>query len=477
MKKWKFPIIAFLSFFLLNTTLILKPPLLPPTNPCLELPDEYLNYQDIELPPYIGNIPNLDVFDNTPANNFITNEAATLGRVLFYDKNMSANNTISCASCHLQEFGFTDTLQLSQGFEGGSTGRNSMNLSHAKYYEPASFFWDQRAATLEDQTLMPIQDLVEMGMDLDDLILKLEATDYYPDLFEDAFGSNILTVDRISRALAQFIRSMESYGSKYDEGRATIVGPGQGGLAPFRLDFPNFTSQENLGKSIFYDPEIGNCASCHTPDLFVAPGPRNNGLDVVYDDNGVGAVTGNLQEYGLFKVPSLRNVELSGPYMHDGRFETLEEVVEHYNSGVQNHPNLGPQLRVAGPNSPPKVLNLSEDEKMALVAFLKTLTDHNFLSDDRWSDPFCEITSTHVIEKNKFQVYPNPFTQGTQVDFVNPNAVQYNLRIFDYQGKVLWEVTTIDNSYYIQNDFLLPGIYFLQIDNDNSKGIEKIVVQ
>ena len=478
MKRLKFPVFTFSLILLINTAAILEVPPLPPIEACLDLPEEYFNYENIEVPPYIANIPTLGDIDNTPANNPITDEAATLGRVLFYDKNLSVNNTIACASCHLQEYGFTDTLQFSQGFEGGLTGRNSMNLSHAKYYEPGSFFWDQRAATLEDQTLMPIQDLVEMGMELDDLVIKLEATDYYDYLFDDAFGSTVVTADRISRALAQFVRSMESYGSKYDEGRATVVGPGQGGVAPFQQDFPNFTEQENLGKSIFYDPEIGNCASCHNPDLFIAPGPRNNGLDIVYDDNGVGAVTGNLPDYGLFKVPSLRSVEMTGPYMHDGRFASLEEVVEHYNSGVQDHPNLAPQLRVNGPNSPPIMLNLSEDEKAALVSFLKTLTDNDLLTDERWSNPFCEdITSTFQISKKDFKVYPNPFNQSTRIDFENINGEEHLLRIFDTQGRILWQTTTTDNSYYFQNNFLLPGIYFLQIDNNESSGMTKIILQ
>ena len=351
-----------------------------------------------------------------------------------------------------------------------------MNLSHSKYYGPASFFWDQRAATLEDQTLMPIQDLVEMGMSLDDLVIKLEATDYYAELFDDAFGSTVITADRISRALAQFIRSMETYGSKYDEGRATIVGPGQGGIPPFQQDFPNFTEQENLGKSIFFDTEIGNCASCHTPDLFIAPGPRNNGLDVVYEDNGFGEVTGNLQDYGLFKVPSLRNIELTGPYMHDGRFETLEEVIEHYNSGVQDHPNLGPQLRINGPNSPPKMLNLSETDKAALVAFLKTLTDQDFLTDERWSNPFCETTAITTIQESEIKVFPNPFSHATEINLGNINGEEFSLRILDIQGRQLWETKTSNNVIHFENDFIPAGIYFLQIGNNDKRGVKKIII-
>lgn len=310
----------------------------------------------------------------------MTDWGATLGRVLFYDKILSSNNMISCSSCHLQESGFSDPDQFSAGFEGGLTGRNSMGISNAMYYENGHFFWDERASTLEEQVLMPIQDEVEMGLTLTELVSKVEQQPYYPVLFEQVFGDDEVTPDRISKALAQFVRSIVSYQSKYDVGRAQVNNPDQ--------DFPNYSDLENLGKDIFFGGR-GDCAQCHTSDLFVGDEARNNGLDAVLTDLGLGAVTGNANDNGKFKVGSLRNIELTAPYMHDGRFETLEEVVEHYNSGVQASATLDNRLEQRNSINPRR-LNLTNQEKEALVAFMKTLTDQELISDEKFSSPFKE---------------------------------------------------------------------------------------
>ena len=211
----------------------------------LNLPDELFNYADIEIPDYYINnsfppgFPGQDAamdHDNTPANNQVTNAGATLGRVLFYDKKLSKNGTVSCSSCHRQADGFSDPNVLSEGFDGGFTARHSMALANARFYETGKFFWDERAATLEDQVLMPFQDDVEMGLNLDTLKEIISAQSYYPPLFEAAFGSSEIEIDLISKALAQFVRSMVSVGSKYDEGRMLVADP----IAPF----PNFTQEE-----------------------------------------------------------------------------------------------------------------------------------------------------------------------------------------------------------------------------------------
>ena len=348
------------------------------------LPISPFNYANPNLPLHFTAPPTL-AQDNTPVYNPVTDWGATLGRVLFYDRNLSANNEKSCASCHIQELGFADSEAFSEGFLGGETGRNSMGLANARYYERGAFFWDERAATLEDQVLMPIQDAVEMGMDLDTLIWKIASIDYYPGLFANAFGDSLITADRVSRALAQFVRSMVSYQSPFDEGFASIQGVPPDPITPF----PNFTDQQNLGKALFFDPQAANCASCHGSVNFVVPDPRNNGLDINYADDGLGDLNGAITDNGKFKSNSLRNIALTGPYMHDGRFATLLEVVEHYNSGVQPHPNLAPQLRVAL-GGPPRQLNLSEAEKLALVAFLETLSDPDFISDEKFANPFLQ---------------------------------------------------------------------------------------
>jgi cytochrome c peroxidase len=341
----------------------------------LLLPASPPNYANPALPPIFLAQPILGQ-DNTPANNAVTNAGATLGRVLFYDKRLSLNQTIACASCHRQEHGFSDPRKFSVGFEGGLTGRNSMGLTNARWYQRRAFFWDERAATLEDQVLQPIQDAVEMGMTLPSLITRLGAEPYYSTLFTNAFGTSTVTTDRISKALAQFVRSIVSTQSKYDIGRGS--------------GFANFTAQENLGRQIFIG-QVGDatCSACHGTDNFVPGGQiHNNGLENPYVDKGLGAISGRPQDEGLFKVPSLRNIELTAPYMHDGRFATLEEVVEFYNSGLVSHPNLSPPLRDPPPGNGPLRLNLTPAQKAALVAFLKTLTDTSVTTDGKFSDPF-----------------------------------------------------------------------------------------
>jgi len=343
----------------------------------LVLPDSPFNYANILLPNFFldNDVRNED---NTPNNNQITDNGATLGRVLFYDNNLSRNNTISCASCHIQEHGFADPTALSTGFDGELTSRNSMGLANARFYENGRFFWDERAESLEEQTLVPIQDLVEMGMTLPELEDKLSELDYYSTLFTNAFGDESVSSDRIALALSQFIRSMVSYESKFDEGLAQVN--------DIDDNFPNFTTSENRGKQLFMSNQT-RCFDCHATNVFVGDDARNNGLDATITDLGVGGITGNNNELGEFKVPSLRNIALTGPYMHDGRFETLEDVIEHYNSGVQNNPNLDNRL-TQGNNV--RRLNLSDDDKQALVDFLNTLTDDEFVNDEKYANPFVE---------------------------------------------------------------------------------------
>ncbi len=353
-----------------------------PVAAVLNLPATPFNYANIVQPAYL-NSPNIIGQINTPGNNPITDNGATLGRVLFYDKNLSLNNTISCASCHKQVNAFSDPEVKSKGFNGGLTGRNSMSLIDAKYYPNGRFFWDQRAATLEDQVVTPIQDLVEMGMALPALETKLRALVYYPPLFQRAFGDSLVTSARIAASLSQFVRSIVSFQSKYDAGRGTfppVPAP------PPNAAFPNFTPQENRGKEVFLVPTLGGCAACHGSETFTAPEEKNNGLDLTTTDRGFGAVTNNMNLDATFKVTTLRNVELTAPYMHDGRFATLEQVVDHYSNGVRNHPNLSPQLRL--PNGLPRQANLSVQDKAALVAFLKTLTDNTIASEVKYSNPF-----------------------------------------------------------------------------------------
>jgi cytochrome c peroxidase len=343
------------------------------------LPSTPFNYANIQLPNYLSG-PNIVGQLNTPANNVITDHGATLGRVLFYDVRLSKNNVKSCSSCHLQANSFSDPDQFSTGFDGGLTDRNSMSLLNAAYYPNGHFFWDERAVSAEVQASGPITNAVEMGMTMPEVVVKLQQAGFYQSLFQKAYGSEVIDSAGIVKAIAQFVRSMVSYRTKYDEGRAAFP-PNQN---PGQVNFANFTAQENQGKQLFFGQ--AGCAACHGTETFTSPGARNNGLDLVYADNGVGAVTGNPQQNGLFKSPSLRGIEPSAPYMHDGRFATLEAVVEHYSTGIKAHPNLSPQLRL--PNGMPRNLNLTTQQKAALVAFLKRLNDTGIATDAKFANPF-----------------------------------------------------------------------------------------
>lgn len=356
----------------------------------LNLPDVAYNYNE-QLPGYFfindgGVVPSsVNGIDNTPSHNPITNDGATLGRVLFYDKNLSLNRTTACGSCHRAEKAFADSSPFSHGLYGQPTKRNSMTLVNTRFYQRGRFFYDERASTLESQVIMPILDHTEMALNPGQIIERVAEQPYYKQLFIKAFGSNTVTNERIEKALSQFIRSMVSHNSKYDEGRAQV--------ANMREPFPNFTAQENRGKDLFLKPfsEGGvNCYACHTTEAFVSPntGPINNGLDATSttDLGAYGFYTSNPEMAGAFKIPTLRNIALTGPYMHDARFNTLMQVIEHYNSGVKNHPNLSPLLK--GENGQPWQLNLTDYDKLSLLRFLYTLTDQTIMSDPRWIDPF-----------------------------------------------------------------------------------------
>jgi len=303
--------------------------------------------------------------DNTPPENPITNAGATLGRVLFYDVRLSANDRIACASCHRQAFGFGDTARFSPGLHGGRLPRRTMALVNARFNGAGRFFWDERAPSLEAQVLQPIQDTVEMGMELAALVRKLGATSSYPGLFAAAFGSPEVTGDRIALALAQFVRSLVSARSRFDAVFATGGAPNESLL----------TGREREGWRIF---NAAGCVNCHRTIAQFADKANNIGLDSVPADTGAGQ--------GRFKPPSLRNVAVRPPYMHDGRFATLRQVVEFYDHGVRADPFLDPRLREA--DGSPRRLHLTPQQDTALVAFLESLSDSTFLRAERFSNPF-----------------------------------------------------------------------------------------
>ncbi len=281
---------------------------------------------------------------------------ASLGRILFYDTRLSQNNSISCANCHNQENGFSDNRRFSRGLKNYETSRNSMTLANNAYQ--ISHFWEGHSGKIEDHVLNPISNHIEMGMrNIDELVNKLSQIENYNNLFKEVYDEPI-SKDLIEQSLATFVASIISYNSKFDKGK--------------KVSFSNFNLRELEGKALFFGK--AKCGNCHSGDHYAASWRKsaNIGLDLNYSDNGAG--------HGKFKIPTLRNIALTSPYMHDGRFETLEEVLDHYTSGIKDHPNLDWALK--------HKIKLTEYEKGVLIDFLHTLTDHKITSDVRFSNPF-----------------------------------------------------------------------------------------
>jgi len=312
-----------------------------------------------------------------PADNPLTKEGIALGRHLFYESKLSGDNVQSCASCHNQELAFTDNgMRFSSGITGAVGTRNSMPLFNLMWTN--RFFWDGRTATLRGQVLLPIEDPTEMHESLSNAVYKLQQTALYPELFGKAFGDESVTADRMAKALEQFILTIQSTDSKFDKFRINPVlnplNPAETrGLNIFMREF----SPPNSGRPVGAD-----CFHCHGTHLFTTNTFTNNGLD---ENPAVGfsIVTNEATDIGKFKTPSLRNVAVSGPFMHDGRFATLEEVLDHYNEHLKQSPTLDPNLKSQGVG-----LGLTTQDKSDIIAFLNTLTDSVYLNNPAYKSPF-----------------------------------------------------------------------------------------
>lgn len=322
------------------------------------------------------------------------NHKATLGRVLFYDQLLSKDGTVSCGTCHVQSAGFAHNEALSEGIEGQVGTRNSLALGttplglETSYGggssfngdvffngQIAGFSWDESVHSMNEQSQKAIENPVEMGMTMEAMVDRVNSLAYYDILFNKAFGENEITETKILDAISSFVNAISSNQTKFDEGLAMTHDAFE--------DFPNYSEVQNLGKNLFNN----NCSSCHGSEhKFTQRATANNGLDLVYTDKGRGEVTGLSHDNGVFKIPFLRNIELSGPYMHDGRFATLEEVVDFYSTGIKGHQNLDPSLKDW--NGQVKRFNFTSAEKSALVAYLETLTDHKMKKEQKFADPF-----------------------------------------------------------------------------------------
>ncbi|MCT4665867.1 MAG: cytochrome-c peroxidase [Flavobacteriales bacterium] len=323
----------------------------------------------------LGHIP----APKLPEDNPLTKEGVALGRKLFYEKALSLDNSISCASCHTQAFAFSDTNKFSIGVGGLKGKRQAMAIVNLAWNDN-DFFWDGRAHLLRDQALMPIEDPLEMQETLERVIQKLKDKPEYLKDFKKAFDSEDITEEKISLALEQFMFTLVSYQSKYDQVQNKQA---------------QFTPSEERGRKLFFNPidhdkpnESGAfCVKCHGGPNFTNNQYMNNGLDDISQMTDVGRfkVTDNQFDFGSFRVPTLRNIAVTEPYMHDGRFQTLEEVIDHYDHGVQKSPSLDLGLLFVQNSGG---LKLSVQQKKDLIAFLNTLTDTQFLKDKKFSDPF-----------------------------------------------------------------------------------------
>lgn len=305
-----------------------------------------------------------------PFNNPQTLEGIALGKKLFFDPILSANGTQACASCHAPQNAFTDSATFSVGIDGVSGNRNSMPLFNLAWNYDENFFWDGRVFSLEHQALEPVTNPVEMHNTWEEVVNRLKNHENYPTLFKQAFGNNTITKELVTKAIAQFERTLISANSRFDQ---------------YSLGQITLTDQELNGLNVFMSEDKGDCFHCHgnpnnplwTDNIF-----HNNGLDATFSDNGLGDVTGDPNDNGKFKSPSLRNLAYTAPYMHDGRFATLDEVINHYSEGLVHSPTIDPLMKKVNQGG----VQLTPQDKADLKAFLLSLSDPSFLNNPNFNN-------------------------------------------------------------------------------------------
>ncbi len=328
---------------------------------CKRKPDEKpgLTAYKLDIP---SGLPAMEI----PEDNPLTEEGVALGRRLFYDPLLSGDNTMSCGSCHKQAFAFSDSsIQFSVGIAGAHGLRNAMPITNLGWQQ--KFFWDGGAADLESQVIGPIENHLEMKESLPHLVEELNAHKEYPALFEEVFGTRTITIPKVMKAIAQFERTLISGNSKWDQ---------------YKRGTASLTAAEARGRDVFEAEDKGDCTHCHSlGSTFSDFEFRNTGLDSISIDPGRAAVTGFPTDSGKFKTPSLRNIALTAPYMHDGRFKTLEECIEHYDNGFFFNTYIDGNIKRM------KKHRMNAQEKADLLAFLHTLTDHEFIKNPKFAKP------------------------------------------------------------------------------------------
>jgi len=329
--------------------------------------------------PYTLNIPSHFPAMIIPENNPMTVQGVELGRFLFYETMLSGDNTMSCASCHAPSNSFSDSNQFSVGIDGVYGNRQSMALINLGWDD--FFFWDGRASTLEEQILGPVPNPIEMHQEWDVAVAKLNNDLEYRNRFFRAFGEEGIDSIKVSKAIAQFLRTLISSNSKYD-----VMYKYENGMTLSSSDqtiFQTIDSEEWAGYDLFKSLNGADCFHCHNGPLMRVKKYSNNGLDNVFTDSGRGAISGNSNDDGKFKVPTLRNIALTAPYMHDGRFSTLDEVIDHYSTGIHMSPTIDPLIEYASQGG----VQLDNQEKYLLKKFLLTLSDETFINNPNFMNP------------------------------------------------------------------------------------------
>ena len=435
--------------------------------------DNLFSYATLSIPNYVDR-------DNSPLDNQISDSGATLGRVLFYDKALSIDFSISCSSCHRQEFAFGDTADVSIGVNG-VTGRHSMRLVNARFSEESNFFWDERATSLEHQTTQPIQDHIEMGFSgndgdpgIDSLLLRLASIDYYERLFELVYGDDLITEMRLQQALAQFVRSIQSYDSRFDQGLDAVRNMNQ--------DFPNFTASENAGKTLYLSNDGGaGCQRCHrAPEFDIDPDSDNNGVVGVFSDPMA-------IDLNVTRAPSLRDLVnpeglLNGALMHDASLQSLRAVIDHYDdiTIINGNTNLYNRLR-GGRGGNGANLNLTEEEKADLEAFLLTLTGSDMYTNEMWSDPFDEFGNLTLIplmiSNAEYVLSDDSIELGYDGDdsicVLQYESGSYEVSLYD-RDQTAVDHFIIDSDTTLQINDLPTGPCFIEIINQNNELISLV---
>lgn len=314
-----------------------------------------------------------------PEDNPMTVEGVELGRKLFYEKKLSGDNTISCAECHSPAAAYADPNQFSTGIDGIQGTRNAMALINLGWNE--AFFWDGRAKTLEEQILMPVEDPIEMHETWTNAVSELQASVEYRNMFFKAFGEAGIDSTRVAKAIAQFLRTMISGSSKFDVMSKFINGLSLS--AKEQAIYATVTPSEWGGYDLFKSLNGADCFHCHNGPLMQVQKFSNNGLDATFTDLGRGAVTGNPSDNGKFKVPTLRNIAYTAPYMHDGRLATLDDVIDHYSHFIEMSPTIDPLIEFASVGG----VQLDAFEKNLLKQFLLTLSDEEFVNNPDFQEP------------------------------------------------------------------------------------------